>query len=316
MEAELWVPADKQREARDHSGPLPVGFNLEVGAGWGRDALRNLPPCSLLDKLTTETGPDWIPSAKRSERPEWESERLNHGKAEIVRWFWPLLYSGRMRAFGYRALPDAPYEWIPRQEWVDLKSIDQGNAWSMLFRNTNAFRLNDGAPAWCDVRVVLCERANPSILSAERQGIATTDSPRPDYIYRRVREETGPSEIANPKTLGVSSDDAGNIAKSDISGATVPIPTPKAGEDPTFKPARGRPPFDGWDQFESEFVRTKDTPEMWQNLETGAAYKSHRQYMIAVAARVVKLSGGRKGRGPAITTLNGRIARLEQKYGK
>jgi hypothetical protein len=145
-----------------------------------------------------QTEPDWVDprrytDAAPSERPNhfkrgaWESGELTRGQAEMVRWLWAHLSAGTLRAFGYKAMPEAPFEWIPRKVWEGLANIDQGDAWAALFGKRNAFRLTEDEPAWCDVRVMACEPANPTILTAMRQGL-----PEPPTIQGFATETLDP----------------------------------------------------------------------------------------------------------------------------
>ena len=188
MTSEIWEPISVRAADRHHVGPPPDGFSLEGGAPWGQ-AFRELPPPEILALLGTETGPDWIPSRRRGspqepERPAWESDRLTHGQASIVRWFYAGLSGGSLRAFGCRA-GSSVIEWIPRQDWMRLGGIDHGEAWRHMFKGLSAFRLEEGGQAWSEVRVTFCDQIDTDLIPAERRGVSGANEIPPRYAYRR-----------------------------------------------------------------------------------------------------------------------------------
>ena len=184
MPADTWMLAELLREDIKHTGRLADDFDRNSGVSWGEIVEgRIIPiPSALLAGLEERSGTDWEnPMDRPGADPErlkklgaerlkqhlsrgrWESLELTRGQADFVRWLWAQLAAGTLRAFGYRASLNAKREWIPRRAWEGLDGIDQGKAWAALFKERNAFNLADNEPAWCDVRIIMCERRRDGV---------------------------------------------------------------------------------------------------------------------------------------------------------
>lgn len=177
-----WAGVSMAEEDKRLSGKVQPGIDISGARGWC-DVIAHFVGAPLLAALNGQREPDWAPHAVRVKpsRPRdvatadkvmlalarqkpgpWESERFSNAQADIVRSIWQQLSAGRIRAYGRRAQPGAPWEWIPREAWEQYPGIDHGyggGPWAALFTNGgNAFRLDDG-PAWCDAAVIESPRA-------------------------------------------------------------------------------------------------------------------------------------------------------------
>ena len=298
MTSEIWESISVRAADRHHAGPLPVGFSREVGAPWGQ-AFREMPPPEILAQLETETGPDWIPPRRRPsrqemERPAWESDRLTHGQANIVRWFFAGLSGGSLRAFGCRA-GSSVKEWIPRQDWMRLAGIDHGEAWRHMFKGISAFRLEEGARAWAEVRVTFCDQIDTAFMTAEEQRVPAGDEIPPRYAYRRTW-----SDEAKPGGAEADRNTEGSRqAVGDDADASAPTSDLKAkSKNPPHRPS------DKYNipAFHEEYKRVELDAELRGKLSVN-------QYMLIWAKENAK---GKSGDVPGKQWVNNQISKLRK----
>ena len=274
MSKDEFISATLRRADADHIGAFPDDLSLEAGIIWDR-VLSSLPPIELRESWAQLDLPPFTPLGSE---PTKHESGWTRRQAEALAWLREGLRAGRLRAYGRRALPDAPYEWIPRASWRAGTEDLAAQPWRRALTGGTAFKLDDGL-AWCSVSVAVCEFAdgtkNPVLRPGPpRQGLGAVT-----YEYRHGSDPAGWVRRTVPVAEKSTAELFGNGAESAAPFSATPA-YPEAERQKAPNSAATIPEKDdeipaiaNWIVAEFRQSRTIQTKKTWLEAASNGPFK-------------------------------------------
>ena len=230
MSNDEFISATLRRADADHIGAFPDELSTALGAVWDQ-ALSALPTIELQESWAQLDLPPFTPPGSE---PTKHESGWTRRQAEALAWLREGLRAGRLRAYGRRAQPDAPYEWIPRASWQAGTDDLAAPPWRRALTGGTAFKLDDG-PAWCSVSVAVCEFADGAQNPALRPGSPQLGLGPVTYEYRHGSDPAGwvrrTALAAGKSTTALFNGEFGDGIESPAPSSTNPAKPETEGPD-------------------------------------------------------------------------------------